>query len=257
MPALILFSDINIRNNFIKKFDDSFSCTEIGRIVGLGREMVRIIKKDINCKGRSRKRNYVKVICPDCKQERTIRKDQQKNNQKNYCRSCAKKNSPNNKKLMEKITKECISCGEKIIVLRKTWIRGTKKCNPCRTRETSKIKKGLASQKTIYIQYKTNAKRKNLKFNLSFEEFIKITNDNCFYCNIEPSNIKKSEYDNGDFIYNGIDRKDNTKGYDLHNSVACCKICNFAKNTLPLNEFYNWISKIHSNLQKKGVLNES
>ena len=247
----IIFSDINMRNDFIKKFDNSFNNSKIGRIVGLSREMVRIIRDNLKT---NQKRKYIKAICPDCGKERLIRKDQYKNNLKNYCLSCAKKNSPKYQRLKSKIAKKCINCGKDIIISKKTWINGTKKCNSCRTSETNKIKKGLAAQKSIYAQYRNKAKIKHLDFDLSFDEFMKITKQNCFYCNIEPSNIKKSEYNNGDFIYNGIDRMDNSKGYIIDNIIPCCKICNYAKNTMPLEEFYKWVNTIYANLKEKGVL---
>lgn len=36
---------------------------------------------------------------------------------------------------------------------------------------------------------------------------------------------------NNELTYNGIDRLDNSKGYTIDNSVACCSKCNIAKGT--------------------------
>ena len=61
------------------------------------------------------------------------------------------------------------------------------------------------------------------------------------------SNISKSEHYNGDFIYSGIDRKDNEIGYTLKNCVPCCIICNRAKNSLSFDEFLAWIGRLVEN----------
>lgn len=94
--------------------------------------------------------------------------------------------------------------------------------------------------------YKYNAKKRNLTFELTRENFIKITTQNCFYCNMEPSNLCKAPntQDQGDFIYNGVDRIDNTIGYTESNCVPCCKVCNFGKNNMSLHEFTAWINRI-------------
>ena len=45
---------------------------------------------------------------------------------------------------------------------------------------------------------------------------------------------------------NGIDRFDNTIGYELHNCVPCCGFCNFAKGKHTYQEFKNWIKDLVS-----------
>ena len=49
------------------------------------------------------------------------------------------------------------------------------------------------------------------------------------------------------FLYNGIDRKNNNMGYTYTNSVSCCKLCNQAKNSLSIKEFYDHIQLILNN----------
>ena len=54
---------------------------------------------------------------------------------------------------------------------------------------------------------------------------------------------------------NGIDRIDSSKGYTVENSVACCKYCNTAKNTMSVDEFLKWIGRVYefNNLGSTGV----
>lgn len=91
--------------------------------------------------------------------------------------------------------------------------------------------------------------------NLSFEDFMKLTQLPCHYCGHLPSNtynrftksttveIVKS---NGDFTYNGLDRLDPSKPHDLENLVTCCSICNYAKLQMTIEEFKEWILQISS-----------
>jgi hypothetical protein len=43
---------------------------------------------------------------------------------------------------------------------------------------------------------------------------------------------------------NGIDRVDNTLGYELGNVIPCCSVCNRAKSNLPLDYFLRWYNTI-------------
>jgi len=83
---------------------------------------------------------------------------------------------------------------------------------------------------------------------ITFEEFLEMTQLNCYYCGDEPSNenkstIRKMDIDTGNstFIYNGVDRVDNNKPHTKENCVPCCKFCNFSKNNLSVEEFFDFI----------------
>lgn len=90
----------------------------------------------------------------------------------------------------------------------------------------------------------------NRLFKLSFEEFFKRSQFNCFYCGKEPSNLTKSENIsewsklNGDFIYNGLDRVDSSKDYTIDNVVTCCKYCNKSKCALTICDFKSHIKNL-------------
>ena len=49
--------------------------------------------------------------------------------------------------------------------------------------------------------------------------------------------------------FNGIDRKNNNKGYIMSNSITCCKNCNSMKSDLSLKNFKRQIKKIHKHLK--------
>jgi len=104
----------------------------------------------------------------------------------------------------------------------------------------------LSSKRRLFRRYNHDAKNRNLKFNLTFEKFINLVLSNCYYCGSSPSNIVETKKGNGSFVYNGIDRLDNNKGYTNKNCVTCCKICNHAKARLSQQEFVNWLKNASS-----------
>lgn len=80
------------------------------------------------------------------------------------------------------------------------------------------------------------AKKRNIDWQLTDEEFKFFWDKNCYYC--------------GDKILGvGIDRVDSLKGYTLENLVPCCYQCNICKMDYSLEEFKNKIKKIYNNLK--------
>lgn len=91
-----------------------------------------------------------------------------------------------------------------------------------------------ANLNLLFLRYKRKAKNRNYNFTLTKENFEKLTSSNCFYCGKNPENVCKQAFSNGDYIYNGIDRVDNSKGYTIDNCVPCCFKCNSWKGAITL-----------------------
>jgi len=107
---------------------------------------------------------------------------------------------------------------------------------------------GWSSFMLVYNGYKGNARhgRSGVReFSLSKEDAMKLFKGNCFYCGSQPSKVRKTKKSYGEFIYNGIDRKDNTIGYILDNCVSCCEFCNMTKLDTPFNTFIEWIRNVY------------
>ena len=119
---------------------------------------------------------------------------------------------------------------------------------------TNTNQKGL--RHFLYASYKRNAKRRNIDFNLTFEEFNKIIQQNCYYCNNEPSHPtekilkERGNINEPSFAYNGIDRLDNELGYNIDNCVPCCSKCNYMKWVLTEKDFLKKIKEINENFIK-------
>jgi hypothetical protein len=95
------------------------------------------------------------------------------------------------------------------------------------------------NEKSItYSKYISGAKNRNIQFDLSQDEFDKLTNNSkCHYCGIYYDII-------------GIDRinsKDNNNkmSYNINNCVSCCKECNMMKRELSYNIFINKCKEIY------------
>lgn len=123
-------------------------------------------------------------------------------------------------------SKETISCG----CLSKERASKRLKNKPSLTRRPY----GDAACHKLFISYKASAKQRKIDFYINEEFFKLITKQNCSYCKVQPSKLFPLEVvDNlfyGQYIYNGIDRKNNNIGYTIENCIPCCSQCNYTKS---------------------------
>jgi 5-methylcytosine-specific restriction endonuclease McrA len=106
----------------------------------------------------------------------------------------------------------------------------------------------------VILQYRRHCKDKKREWKISDAQFKKIAGMPCFYCGTKPERIKKSPHNTGDFVYNGLDRKDSTKGYTISNVVPCCRSCNLSKNDMTISEFAEWVRRVSAMSQQWGTL---
>jgi hypothetical protein len=97
---------------------------------------------------------------------------------------------------------------------------------------------------TLFHNYRNGAIHRGYAFDLSREEFAEMTKLNCFYCGVEPSQAVRVKAGKQHYLYNGVDRIDNTQGYTMTNCVTCCGTCNSMKNTHPFEEFTAHVRRI-------------
>jgi len=148
-------------------------------------------------------------------------------------------------------------CGNEKIILKGSLMGGkTKSCGCLQMEQIRRVGKkkldyGIANMRSIFEKYQYKAKKRKLRFDLTEDQFKEITQRDCYYCGVKPSNIKNSKGSNGEYTYSGMDRVDNNKGYTIDNVVPCCITCNMAKNNKTLHEFKDWIKKVYSNMEKR------
>lgn len=95
------------------------------------------------------------------------------------------------------------------------------------------LKYGESSFNYVFYSYKKSARYRNINFKLTKNQFKILTQKNCHYCNCKPIQISQVGTNKGTYLYNGLDRIDNSKGYTLDNVLPCCKRDNWLRN----NEF--------------------
>lgn len=144
----------------------------------------------------------------------------------------------------------CQRCGNKTVVNGASLRGGETRSCGC----LKKLPKGEGAFNSMFRNVKRGARLKGHEWMLSDEFVKKISKMNCFYCGIEPKQIvhRKGKY-NGEFLYNGIDRVDNSIDYIESNVVPCCKQCNFSKRNLTQQDFLDWVTQIYEHSARFSV----
>ena len=86
--------------------------------------------------------------------------------------------------------------------------------------------------KAAWAKYKHSAKSRNIVFSLERLHLNDLVTDNCYYCLASTDPV------------NGIDRVDNSRGYEEDNVVTCCFTCNHAKSAMSLQQFSEWVRRL-------------
>ena len=90
----------------------------------------------------------------------------------------------------------------------------------------------------------------------SFETFLKLSQEPCYYCGTLPKQTRNAgnkkgwnaspyQLQDGYFTYNGLDRIDSNKGHTDDNVVPCCINCNQAKMDLSLEAFLLHVERMY------------
>ena len=138
------------------------------------------------------------------------------------------------------------SCGNKV----EYFIRQVEKghCG-CLTKllqsKPRKVKQGSAFNH-VFRSYKMDAAKRGLCFNLTEDQFRKLCQERCHYCGALPEKkvSRRHGSDFESFVYNGIDRKHNSLGYTLENSLPCCQIDNIAKSSRSYESYIAHLNRV-------------
>lgn len=120
----------------------------------------------------------------------------------------------------------CKAC---VLIKNNKHKRENRKKNPEETR--IKDKENNQSIHGKYQTYKNSAKKRDIIFDLTKNDFKTFWQKPCHYCDASIKTI-------------GIDRKDNSVGYTLDNCLSCCKICNLGKHTSTYEEYIDHCKRI-------------
>ena len=110
----------------------------------------------------------------------------------------------------------------------------------------------ITAKKGIYNNYRLNAKRRAILWDIDYFKFFECLRSPCHYCGRVHS-LKVLTTEDGEYMYNGVDRVNNDKGYIRDNIVSCCSDCNRSKGVLSKQDFITLAGKITDHQeQRKG-----
>ena len=104
---------------------------------------------------------------------------------------------------------------------------------------------GMSTLNWLISHWKIHAKQRGYGWNLTREQVATLTKQTCHYCGKEPEQIINLKECKGEYIYNGLDRVDNNKGYTTDNVVPCCGTCNSAKMAMSYKDFLAWVERVY------------
>lgn len=145
---------------------------------------------------------------------------------------------------------ECY-CGNIVNVIGTNLVNSlSTQCSKCRTDSRkgclpgNALEPGESTIRVIYNNYKQNARRKKLDFDLSLDDFKNLISNNCYYCGTKPTQLIRQNVRHQTLLMNGIDRKNPNDGYIKDNYVTCCKTCNYGKNKLSYSEWVEYLDRL-------------
>jgi hypothetical protein len=98
--------------------------------------------------------------------------------------------------------------------------------------------------------YKKGAERRGLVWDLLEKDVRNLFDSSCYYCGAKPEKrYVPRQLRKGNFLRNGIDRKNNDVGYIPDNCISCCTRCNRMKLNMTYSVFISHIKKILEHLR--------
>lgn len=136
---------------------------------------------------------------------------------------------------------EC-ECGNVCEVLSSSLHTGRTQSCTCLRKKRNALAPGRAARNEVFRKYRTQAQERDFLWEITEGEFDRLTSESCHYCGAPPSNVKRLS--SGEFTYSGIDRMDNSRGYEEGNVVPCCIECNRLKGRMSYEKFVAWLNRV-------------
>lgn len=98
------------------------------------------------------------------------------------------------------------------------------RCAKCCNKITYEYRKKNDVSRKFNVRYtfaRCNARKRKKQFSITFPEYEYVISKPCFYCDGYFGKVQ---------VCSGLDRIDNSRGYELMNVLPCCKICNHTRN---------------------------
>ena len=144
-------------------------------------------------------------------------------------------------------------CGTEKEVAAQSLKCGDSQSCGCLLKDVCALPEGEAAINYLINSMRRGAEKRSYAFELSKEQIRSLCTQDCHYCGSPPTQSLARDDLNGTFIYNGIDRVDNSKGYVEGNVVSACKHCNRAKRKMGYETFRAWVYQIHKHFVQGGA----
>jgi hypothetical protein len=141
---------------------------------------------------------------------------------------------------------ECVcDCGARKWFGRSNVRLGNTTSCGCLRREKVSTRGGSGWLGELYRQSLRNAESRGLSHSLTRDDVERLVRMDCHYCGAPPANRRKvGPLAEKDRKWNGLDRVDNSRGYEPDNVVPCCPACNWAKCDFSAEEFVEWANRV-------------
>lgn len=121
----------------------------------------------------------------------------------------------------------------------------------CFNRDRRRSRNGEGWVSMVIGRYRHGAAARDYAWALSYEQAKSLFMSACFYCGAPPAQRLAPRVIAGApsyaaVRYTGIDRVDNSRGYETDNVVPCCGTCNRAKRVMSVSEFIAWARRVVS-----------
>lgn len=136
-------------------------------------------------------------------------------------------------------------CGKKKI-LTTYAVKKVQGCKMC----SYKGERPYRRKRPYEYMYNTFVNRAKYPVKITYEQYVNLTKQKkCNYCSSE---IRWNEYrTKGASSASNLDRKDNSRGYDIDNVVVCCGRCNYAKGSHFTYDEWKKIGKVIKGFKKR------
>jgi len=133
-------------------------------------------------------------------------------------------------------------CGQESDVPRGNLQQGVSQSCGCLHR----LPEGRAGFNKVIDGYKRSARKRGLNYDLEDEQAYALTKMPCHYCGAPPNQIRQERSQRSRYVYSGIDRLDNDRGYIEGNVAPACWVCNRRKANQSVSEFFAWVEALHA-----------
>jgi len=149
-------------------------------------------------------------------------------------------------------------CGNTTEVASNALVKGTTKSCGCyysslKNGHVHKTRRYEDTRNDVLLRYQHVARKAGREFSIPDDVFFKMVQQPCHYCGTAPKSVMSTpsskKTGRKEFVYNGVDRVNSSKGYVKGNCVPCCIVCNRIKNNHSVKFLRQHLTKMLSNMK--------